>query len=246
MQEALAILGTDEHAAMAETCPLESGTTASAPPGPLDRQAIRHLKDEELGRLVRDENDEAAYQELSRRFQPLISGIVQSYFLVGGDRDDLLQEGMIGLMKACRSWQDEKRGRVTFKGFVRKCVTRQVYTAIKAHTRAKHQILNEAVSLHAAPTTSPSGDGDRSTLIDLLPEQRIRTPEEILIARELTQARIEFIRQCLSERELKIVIWRLHGKSYEEIAQLENIDRKAVDNAYQRFKQKARAYGLLS
>ncbi|MDR1066130.1 MAG: RNA polymerase sporulation sigma factor SigH [Clostridiales bacterium] len=175
--------------------------------------------------------DGAARDYLIGRYKNMVKIKTRQYFIVGADREDLVQEGMIGLYKAIRDYDDAKN--VSFYTFAELCVTRQMITAIKAATRQKHTPLNHYVSLNA-----PVFDDDSDTYLDMLSESRVTSPEETLIGREdklYIERRIE---EALSVFECRVLSLYLQGKSYAEIAKFLSKDEKSVDNAIQRVRRK--------
>ena len=156
----------------------------------------------------------------------------KSYFLIGADKEDIYQEGMIGLYKAIRDFNYEKSS--TFKGFAELCVTRQIITAIKTATRQKHIPLNTYISLNKPV----SEDDSERTLLDILSTIKISDPEALIIGKE-EKARIEnAITKVLSDLEMEVLQSYLDGKSYQEIACDLDRQAKSIDNALQRVKRK--------
>ncbi|MCX7715672.1 MAG: RNA polymerase sporulation sigma factor SigH, partial [Clostridia bacterium] len=157
---------------------------------------------------------------------------VKAYFLVGADRDDLVQEGMIGLYKAVKDFNENKFS--SFRTFAGVCVTRQIITAIKTATRQKHIPLNSYVSLNKKVFDFKTD----KTLLEMLPEHHVSDPEAIVIGRESLSG-IEYrINKSLSKLELLVLSYYLENRSYQEISELINKDIKSVDNALQRVKKK--------
>lgn len=157
----------------------------------------------------------------------------RSYFLAGADRDDVIQEGMIGLYKAIRDYDPSRQA--SFRSFAELCITRQLITAIKSATRQKHSPLNSYVSL--SRSTSAEEEGDR-VLADILAAREMCDPAEIVIAAWETVSIREGFMQVLSPFETEVLRLYVAGKSYQEVA--ESLDRgvKSVDNALQRIKRK--------
>jgi RNA polymerase sporulation-specific sigma factor len=188
--------------------------------------------DEELVALYRA-GDPAAIEELLSRYRSFARVKARSYFLVGADRDDILQEGMIGLYKAIRDYAPEREA--SFRAFAELCVTRQIITAVKTATRQKHVPLNTYVSL-----SKPVGDDedpDRS-LQEVLANVRAPDPADLVIGNEeLRSMKIAFA-EILSDFEAEVLHMYVEGKSYQEIAG--HLDRhvKSIDNAIQRIKRK--------
>ena len=179
------------------------------------------------------DGDQNASGELVRRYRGLIRSKARSYFLVGADRDDIIQEGMIGLFKAIRDYDPTRQA--SFHSFAELCVTRQIITAVKSATRRKHSPLNGYVSL--SRSTSLEEDGER-LLSDILAAKEICDPAEIVISAWET----DFIRtgmaDALSPFESQVLRLYTNGRSYQEIAERLGRHTKAVDNALQRVKRK--------
>lgn len=176
--------------------------------------------------------DTRAQEYLISKYENFVKSKAKSYFLIGADKEDIYQEGMIGLYKAIRDFKPDKLS--SFKAFAELCVTRQIITAIKTATRQKHIPLNTYVSLNK-PIYDEESD---RTLLDVLSEARVADPEELIISREeLTHIQNE-IGEVLSTLELEVLMSYLDGKSYQEIAC--DLDRhaKSIDNALQRVKRK--------
>ena len=177
-----------------------------------------------------------ALEFLINKYKNFVKAKARSYFLIGADREDIIQEGMIGLYKAIRDFKGDKLS--SFRAFAELCITRQIITAIKTATRQKHIPLNSYVSLNKPIYDE---DSDR-TLLDVLSGTKITDPEELMINREEYND-IEFkMEEILSDLEWKVLTLYLEGKSYQEIA-LE-LDRhvKSIDNALQRVKRKLERY----
>ncbi|MBV7274494.1 RNA polymerase sporulation sigma factor SigH [Clostridium sp. PL3] len=176
--------------------------------------------------------DNWAQEYLINKYENFVKAKAKSYFLIGADKEDIYQEGMIGLYKAIRDFKPDKLS--SFKAFAELCVTRQIITAIKTATRQKHIPLNTYVSLNK-PIYDEESD---RTLLDVLSEAKVSDPEELIISREeLTHIQNE-IGEVLSSLEMEVLMSYLDGKSYQEIAC--DLDRhaKSIDNALQRVKRK--------
>ena len=156
----------------------------------------------------------------------------RSYFLIGADHEDIVQEGMIGLFKAIRDFRPDKL--TSFRAFAELCVTRQIITAIKTATRQKHIPLNSYVSLNR-PIYDEESD---RTLMDVLSEVQMAGPEELLISQEDYSSVENRISEVLSDLEMEVLNSYLEGKSYQEIAQDLGRHVKSIDNALQRVKRK--------
>lgn len=177
-----------------------------------------------------------ALEFLILKYKNFVKAKARSYFLIGADREDIIQEGMIGLYKAIRDFRGDKLS--SFRAFAELCITRQIITAIKTATRQKHIPLNSYVSLNKPIYDE---DSDR-TLLDVLSGTKITDPEELMINREEYND-IEYkMNEILSDLEWKVLTLYLEGKSYQEIA--EDLERhvKSIDNALQRVKRKLERY----
>jgi RNA polymerase sporulation-specific sigma factor len=156
----------------------------------------------------------------------------RSYFLIGADHEDIVQEGMIGLYKAIRDYRPDKLS--SFRAFAELCITRQIITAIKTATRQKHIPLNSYVSLNK-PLYDDESD---RTLLDVIIEGKTSSPEDLLISQESLQTINLRIGEVLSDLEQQVLAAYLDGKSYQEIAQMLGRHAKSIDNALQRVKRK--------
>ncbi len=176
--------------------------------------------------------DVRAQEYLITKYQNFVKAKAKSYFLIGADKEDIYQEGMIGLYKAIRDFKSDKLS--SFKAFAELCVTRQIITAIKTATRQKHIPLNTYISLNK-PIYDEESD---RTLLDVLSEARVADPEELIISREELNHIQNEIGEVLSSLEMEVLMSYLDGKSYQEIAC--DLDRhaKSIDNALQRVKRK--------
>ncbi|MEY8001894.1 RNA polymerase sporulation sigma factor SigH [Clostridium sp. Mt-5] len=176
--------------------------------------------------------DVRAQEYLINKYENFVKSKAKSYFLIGADKEDIYQEGMIGLYKAIRDFKSDKLS--SFKAFAELCVTRQIITAIKTATRQKHIPLNTYVSLNK-PIYDEESD---RTLLDVLSEAKVADPEELIISREELNHIQSEIGEVLSSLEMEVLMSYLDGKSYQEIAC--DLDRhaKSIDNALQRVKRK--------
>lgn len=191
--------------------------------------------DEEIAAEAKD-GDALALEHLINKYKNFVKAKARSYFLIGADREDIIQEGMIGLYKAIRDFRGDKLS--SFRAFAELCITRQIITAIKTATRQKHIPLNSYVSLNK-PIYDEESD---RTLLDILSGTKITDPEELMINREEYND-IEFkMGEILSELELKVLTLYLEGKSYQEIAVELTRHVKSIDNALQRVKRKLERY----
>jgi len=197
--------------------------------------AFELLSDEEIVEMVR-EGDPLAEEHLINKYRNFVRAKARSYFLIGADREDIIQEGMIGLFKAIRDFRGDKLS--SFRAFAELCVTRQIITAIKTATRQKHIPLNSYVSLNKPIYDE---DSDR-TLLDVISGSKITDPEELIISREEFGDIEEKMGEILSSLEWKVLMSYLEGKSYQEIAVDLNRHVKSIDNALQRVKRKLERY----
>ena len=189
------------------------------------------MTDEDIALLARD-GDEAALELLMMKYKNFVRSKARSYFLIGADHEDIVQEGMIGLFKAIRDFKPDKL--TSFRAFAELCVTRQIITAIKTAMRQKHIPLNSYVSLNR-PIYDEESD---RTLMDVLSEVQMAGPEELLISQEDYSSVENRISEVLSDLEMEVLNSYLEGKSYQEIAQDLGRHVKSIDNALQRVKRK--------
>jgi len=193
----------------------------------------RELEDLQLVLRVRN-GDMSARDEMIRRYTGFVRMKASSYFLAGGDGEDLLQEGLIGLCKAIRDFRHDKE--TSFRSFAELCVTRQIITAIKTATRFKHQALNNYVSFSNTPAgQDPDSD---CTLGDALPGSHVDEPSVQVISSEELQSLVFCLGTGLSKLEADALRMYLEGASYEDMADELGCDTKTIDNALQRVKRK--------
>ena len=197
------------------------------------QKAQRELEDLQLVMKARN-GSQTALDALMRRYTGFVRLKASSYFLAGGESDDLVQEGMIGLYKAVRDFRADKE--TSFRSFAELCVTRQIITAIKTATRFKHAPLNTYVSFSHTPAGQES-DVD-CTLGDALPGPAVDDPITCVISTEELQSLLSCLGSTLSKLESQVLTCYLEGRSYEEIGDLLGCDPKTVDNALQRVKRK--------
>lgn len=193
------------------------------------------LTDEQLLTLLRG-GDDLAEEALYARYKQIVRSKARTYFLIGADREDIIQEGMIGLYKAVLDYQFDRQ--VSFRAFAELCITRQIITAIKGATRKKHMPLNTYISLNRSVF---EGDSERP-LIDVISSAQISDPEEALIGRESYEAVADSIEHALSKLERGALELYLQGYSYQQIADALQKSTKSVDNAIQRVKKKLEEY----
>ena len=177
--------------------------------------------------------DKSATEYIFDKYKNFVKAVVRMYFLVGADRDDVVQEGMIGLFKAIRDFDETKQ--TSFKSFAEMCVKRQVLTAIKNATRQKHIPLNSYISLSKSSYDDENSEG---TLLDTLTDKESADPEELFIGKENIEILGEKIDENLSKLEKEVLNMYLKGISYQEIAKIMKRTPKSIDNALQRVKKK--------
>jgi len=193
------------------------------------------MSDEEVVELAQ-QGEQFAIEFLVDKYKNFVRAKARSYFLIGADKEDIIQEGMIGLFKAIRDYKLDKL--TSFRAFAELCITRQIITAIKTATRQKHIPLNSYVSLNK-PIYDEESD---RTLIDILSTTKITNPEEIIISREEFVFIEKKMGEILSSLEWKVLMAYLEGKSYQEIAVDLKRHVKSIDNALQRVKRKLEKY----
>jgi RNA polymerase sporulation-specific sigma factor len=196
-------------------------------------KAQRELEDLQLALRARN-GDGSALDALIRRYTGFVRLKASSYFLAGGEAEDLIQEGLIGLYKAVRDFRPDKE--TSFRSFAELCVTRQIITAIKTATRYKHGPLNAYVSFSQSPA-GQDGDGD-VTLGDALPGPSVNDPSVCVISTEELQSLVFCLGTGLSKLESDALRMYLEGSSYEQMAEALGCDTKTIDNALQRVKRK--------
>jgi RNA polymerase sporulation-specific sigma factor len=197
------------------------------------QRAERELEDLQL--VIRARNgDSRSMDTLIRRYTGFVRLKASSYFLAGGDSEDLIQEGLIGLYKAVRDFRSDKE--TSFRSFAELCITRQIITAIKTATRFKHAPLNTYVSFSQTPAGQES-EGD-CTLGDALPGSIVDEPSICVISTEELQSLVFCLGTGLSKLEADALRLYLEGSSYEEMAVDLAVDTKTIDNALQRVKRK--------
>jgi len=193
----------------------------------LNNENIASLSDEELLKMV-ESGDRTAEGLLAEKYMRLVKICARPFFLVGGDSEDLIQEGMLGLLSAIREYKSDNSA--SFKTYAEICVKRRIYSAIRTASRKKHEPLNEMVSLDEVlsdeSAAAPVADAFR------------RIPEEQVLAQESAEEIIQAYSRCLSKFEAKILVLYLDGLSYSEIAQDCGKTEKSVDNAIQRIRRK--------
>ncbi|MER1993779.1 MAG: RNA polymerase sporulation sigma factor SigH [Eubacteriales bacterium] len=193
------------------------------------------MTDEEIVQLCHN-GDSLSEEYLLNKYKNFVRSKARSYFLIGADHEDIVQEGMIGLYKAIRDFKQEKLS--SFRAFAELCITRQIITAIKTATRQKHIPLNSYVSLNK-PLYDEESD---RTLLDILMEGTTSNPEDMIINQENLGNIHQKINEVLSGLEQEVLAAYLDGKSYQEIAEALGRHVKSIDNALQRVKRKLEKY----
>jgi len=194
------------------------------------------MTDEEVILIAQSETPNDAVEFIVNKYKNYVRAKARSYFLIGADKEDIIQEGMIGLYKAVRDFRPERQ--VSFRAFAELCITRQIITAIKTATRQKHIPLNSYVSLNKPLYTEES----ERTLMDVISSIMVADPEELVISREEFSDIEAHMGSLLSSLEWKVLMGYLDGKTYQQMA--EEVDRsiKSIDNALQRVKRKMEKY----
>ncbi len=193
------------------------------------------MDDEAIIEAVHQGHSEAL-DYLIKKYRNFVRAKARSYFLIGADKEDIVQEGMIGLYKAIRDYREDKL--TSFKAFAELCITRQIITAIKTATRQKHIPLNSYVSLDK-PIYDDESD---RTLLDVISGAKVMDPEALIINREEFDNMEDKMAELLSDLERKVLALYLDGQSYQEISEELNRHVKSIDNALQRVKRKLERY----
>ena len=199
-------------------------------------QAKPQLEDGYLVALAKQGSTDA-YDRLLRRYHGFVRLKASSYFLVGGDSDDLIQEGLVGLYKAIRDYRYDRES--SFRNFAELCITRQIITAVKTATRNKHSPLNQYVSFSSTPAGFDDGE---PTLDEVLPGPQVNDPVNQVISSEELRSLVACLSSVLSELESRVLALYLDGYSYDHIGGRLECDTKTVDNALQRVKRKVGAH----
>ena len=189
------------------------------------------LSDEQLV-LLSAQGNNSAEETILHRYKNYVKSKARTYYLIGADNDDVVQEGMIGLYKAIRDFKPEKN--ITFKTFADVCITRQILTAIRTANRNKHNPLNASVSINAPVF----GDDSETTFVNIIRQNSVSNPEEIYIIDETLREIKNEISKKLSGFENQVLELYLDGLSYIEISETMNKSLKSIDNALQRIKKK--------
>ena len=197
---------------------------------------LKNMTDEDIVTEIKEKHDDVALEYLIKKYRNLVRVKARAYFLIGADREDIIQEGMIGLYKGIRDFRSDKLS--SFRAFAEMCITRQIITAVKTATRQKHIPLNSYVSLNK-PIYDEESD---RTLLDILSGSVVIDPEEMMIHREEFMDIEDKMEKLLSDLEWKVLMAYLDGKSYQEIAMELHRHVKSIDNALQRVKRKLEKY----
>jgi RNA polymerase sigma-H factor len=204
----------------------------TAPAAAQQSQSPPELDDHYLVALAKEGKPDA-YDAIVRRYRGFVRLKASSYFLLGGESDDLIQEGLLGLYKAVRDYRTDRES--SFRNFAELCITRQIITAVKTATRNKHTPLNQYVSFSQSPAAAIDSD---STLDEVLPGPTAFDPVNQVIATEELESLVSCLSSVLSDLESRVLSLYLDGYSYEVIAEKLDCDTKTVDNALQRVKRK--------
>jgi RNA polymerase sporulation-specific sigma factor len=204
----------------------------------ITQTASAHVEVDDLYLIaLAKQGDMTAYDRIVRRYYGFVRLKASSYFLAGGDGEDLIQEGLVGLYKAVRDYRSDRES--SFRNFAELCITRQIITAVKTATRNKHTPLNGYVSFSQTPASAPDGE---PTLEEVIPGPAVHDPAVQVISSEELEALVGCLSSTLSQLESRALSLYLDGRSYEEIAGRLTCDPKAVDNALQRVKRKVGAH----
>lgn len=203
----------------------------------VETSAYDGMEDEKIVELA-GQGDKKAEEYLVHKYKNFVRARARSYFLIGADKEDIIQEGMIGLFKAIRDFRSDKQS--SFRAFAELCITRQIITAVKTATRQKHIPLNSYVSLNK-PIYDEESD---RTLLDVISGSRVTDPEELIISREEFDDIEGKMGEILSPLEWQVLMAYLDGKTYQEMAVILHRHVKSIDNALQRVKRKLERYLL--
>ena len=206
----------------------------------MENKDLRILADEEIVALAQS-GDKLAYEFLIDKYKSIAKVKSQTYFIIGADHEDVIQEGMIGIFKAIRDYDSSKKA--SFKTFAELCITRQIVTAIQRANRQKHQILNESVSLNPlgdAYDMSSEPLNIRERQYDIISPDM--DPEDTLLMKEIFNYIRENESEIFSPMEVEVWYELMSGKNYREIAENMEKEPKIIDNAVQRIKKKVHAY----
>ena len=199
-----------------------------------DINNLKEISDEQIVKLIKDDNNKEALEFLLDKYKELVNMKVGKYFIIGAEREDMIQEGMIGLYKAIQNFECEKQS--SFKSFANMCVERQMITAIKTSNRQKHMPLNGYLSLNSS---AGEEDEEGKDLMDIFNANLIEDPLETITKKEYYKDIENTIDKSLSEFEKQVLKGFINGQSYEQIATKLDTQAKYVDNAIQRIRKKA-------
>ena len=199
-----------------------------------DNKDYDNIKDEDLIEIIKS-GDKQAFEYLLNKYKELVNVKVSKYFIIGAERDDIVQEGLIGLFKAIKDYKPDMKN--SFKSFANMCVERQLITAIKTSNRQKHIPLNSYLSLNISAYDEEEGESDTS-LIDVFNTNLIEDPLDTITKKEYYQNIEDTIDKSLSDFEKKVLNRYISGKSYMEIAEELDTPVKSIDNAIQRIRKK--------
>ena len=194
-----------------------------------------NIKDEDLIEIIRS-GDKSAFEYLINKYKELVNIKVSKYYIVGAEKDDIVQEGLIGLFKAIKSYKSNMQN--SFKSFANMCIERQLITAIKSSNRQKHLPLNSYLSLNISAYDEEEGKSD-TALIDVFNNTIVEDPLDTITKKEYFQTIESTIDKTLSDFEKKVLNKYINGKSYVEIAEDLDAPVKSIDNAIQRIRKKA-------
>ena len=195
---------------------------------------LKDMSDEELVKLIKEDNNKEALEFLLGKYKDLVNMKVGKYFIIGAEREDMIQEGMIGLYKAVQNFEDDKQS--SFKSFANMCVERQMITAIKTSNRQKHMPLNSYLSLNVSAGDDEDNGKD---LMDIFDANLIEDPLDTITKKEYYKNIEVTIDKSLSDFEKQVLKRFINGESYEQIATRLETPVKSVDNAIQRIRKKA-------
>ena len=229
--------GWSAHAAGSITRSARPGRAAGTSRA-VSNQAKVEVDDHYLLALAKQGSSDA-FDKLVRRYHSFVRLKASSYFLVGGDSEDLIQEGLVGLYKAIRDFRSDRES--SFRNFAELCITRQIITAVKTATRNKHTPLNGYVSFSSSPAGA-SADGGEPTLDEILPGSPVWDPANQAVSTEELSSLVACLSTVLSELESRVLSLYLDGHSYVDVGGMLGCDCKTVDNALQRVKRKVGAH----
>ena len=200
-----------------------------------DNKDYDNMTDEDIVKIIKS-GDKSAFEYLLNKYKELVNIKVSKYYIVGAEKDDIVQEGLIGLFKAIKSYKSDMKN--SFKSFANMCIERQLITAIKSSNRQKHMPLNSYLSLNISAYDEEDGKSD-TPLIDVFNTTLIEDPLDTITKKEYYKNIEETIDKSLSDFEKKVLNKYINGKSYIEIAEDLDTPVKSIDNAIQRIRKKA-------